>query len=221
MDILPATQSTSRNNAEQSGARLADDLQSFLTILTTQLKHQDPLEPLSSSEFTSQLAQFAGVEQTIQTNANLERLLAFQATNQALGAVGYIGKMVTASGNEAVLKDGAARFAYSLPQQAASTAIGITSEAGVPILIQPGKTGMGRHDFVWDGRDSQGVPQPEGTYRLTATALDADGKPITVKTYTIGIATGVDSSEGKITIMIDGKPVPLSDVVAVEKALEG
>lgn len=216
MEITPATQSSSTSAAQQAQTKLTGDFQSFLTLLTTQLKHQDPLEPVDSTEFTSQLAQFAAVEQGIATNANLEKLIASNMTSQALGAVGYLGKEIAAKGNEAALKGGTAHFAYELASNADSVAIGITNEAGITVLVTPGAPSAGRHDFAWDGKDSQGLDLPEGKYKITVTAADADGKPVNVQTYTVGTVDGADSSGETVNLTINGVSVPLADVVTVK-----
>ena len=70
---------------------LANNLDNFLTILTTQLQYQDPLSPMETSEFTNQLVMFTGVEQQVQQNQNLEKLIALQSNNLAISAVTYIG----------------------------------------------------------------------------------------------------------------------------------
>ncbi len=177
MEVTATNTTTPVSKAETDRTKLTGDLHSFLKLLTTQLKHQDPLDPLSSSEFTAQLAQFAGVEQSIQTNANLEKLIALNSSNQALTAVGYLGKYVEAKGNGGTLANGRADFAYEIPSNATAVAITIRNEAGSPILVKPGNLSMGRHDFVWDGTNQQGDAQPEGKYTITVNAVDADSAP--------------------------------------------
>ena len=217
MEITP-TSTTTESAASADRAKLTGDLQSFLTLLTTQLKHQDPLEPMDSTEFTAQLAQFASVEQSIQTNANLEKLIGLNTSNQALTAVGYLGNYVEAKGNTANLVDGVANFAYELPSNADAVAVTIRNEAGIPVFVTPGEIKAGRHNFTWDGANGQGVLQPEGKYTITVNAVTADGGSIKVQTYTVGIADGADSSGDTVKIFINGVAVPLSDVVAVKKA---
>lgn len=222
MEITP-TNTTPQSTAPESAAsadraKLTGDLQSFLTLLTTQLKHQDPLEPMDSSEFTAQLAQFAGVEQSIQTNANLEKLIGLNTANQALTAVGYLGNYVEAKGNTANLTGGVANYAYELPSNADAVAVTIRNEAGTVVSVTPGEIKAGRHNFSWDGTNGQGVQQPDGKYTIAVNAVTADGGSVNVQTYTVGIADGADSSGDTVKIFLNGVAVPLSDVVAVKKA---
>ena len=106
-----------------SEAKLEEDLNRFLTLLVTQLQNQDPLDPLDANEFTSQLVQFAGVEQQIFQNANLEKLLALQETNQISSLVDFIGTTVEAEGNELPLENGLAEFTYTMPTSANTATI--------------------------------------------------------------------------------------------------
>ncbi len=221
MEITPTSATTQSTASQEARAKLTGDLQSFLTLLTTQLKHQNPLEPMDSTEFTAQLAQFAAVEQSIQTNANLEKLIGLNTANQALTAVGYLGKYVEAKGDAAILINGQASFAYELPSNAEAVAITISNEAGIPVFVAPGEVKAGRHGFTWDGTNQQGVQQPGGKYTITVNAVAAGGASIDVQTYTVGIADGADSSGDTLNLSINGVAVPLSDVVAVREVPPG
>ena len=122
MDILGSNPASVAAQAQQNlraqsataSAALDTNFNTFLTLLTTQLRHQDPLNPLESNEFTQQLVQFSGVEQSIQTNRQLESLLAVASATSSSQAVSYIGKEVDAVSNVAELKDGEAA-STSLP----------------------------------------------------------------------------------------------------------
>jgi len=96
-------------------ARLEEDLNQFLTLLVTQLENQDPLDPMDSTEFTSQLVQFASVEQQIKQNTNLEQLVGLQQNNQISSMVNFIDKLVEVEGQSIPLEDGQAEFTYTLP----------------------------------------------------------------------------------------------------------
>lgn len=221
MNIAAATSAASQSAAQNAQNKLTGDLESFLTLLTTQLKHQDPLEPVDSTEFTAQLAQFAAVEQGIAMNANLEKLIGLNNASQAASAVSYLGKYVEAKGDHAALVTGKLEFAYSLPQSSQATAIQIINEAGVPVKVLEGQTGIGKHSLVWDGTDSQGLKLPDGKYEIVIGAVDEKGQQIQSQGFTVGIVDGADNSGDKVNITINGIAVPLADVVTVKDPPSG
>lgn len=210
---------TSTANAQAQSAKsfsgLADNFETFLTLLTTQLKNQDPLAPLDSNEFTAQLVQFTGVEQSIATNQHLEKLVSLVSASSANVAVSYLGKQVTAEGISSRMTDGNANWAYSLPLPAAQTTLAITDILGKVVFSTSGETSSGSHRFAWDGTDANGAPLPDGTYNLKVRALDSIGNEITSKTEVTGIVRSVTFEDGRPILDIDGVNVQLRDVRAI------
>ena len=89
----PGTGTSPSNKTSSTAATgIADNFQTFLTLLTTQLQNQNPLDPLDTNQFTQQLVQFAGVEQQLKTNDSLSQLVTLQQTTQATQALGFVGK---------------------------------------------------------------------------------------------------------------------------------
>src|ERR1700745_1994530 len=105
-----ATAAAAGSNAMQ---QLSGNFQTFLTLLTTQLKNQDPLSPMDSNQFTQQLVQFSQVEQQINSNKNLEDLIALTKSQSATNAVSYLGKTLTLTDGTAALQNGTANWTYS------------------------------------------------------------------------------------------------------------
>jgi len=218
MDVA-LLQSISNNSgqAAQSSTSLANDFDTFLTLLTTQLQNQDPLEPMDSSEFTNQLVQFSTVEQTIRTNQNLENLVGLTASQMSNDAVGYIGKEISALGDTTVLKDGSAQWSYAFENQSDQTTIIIKDDTGKIVYTQQGEKDSGAHDFVWDGKDNAGNQLPDGAYTLDVTAIDANGAPITVATGIKGNVTSVTLVGDQPLLTMGDVSVPLSDVLSVSE----
>lgn len=194
---------------------LAENFETFLTLLTVQLQNQDPLEPLDSGEFTSQLVQFTSVEQSIATNKHLEALVALSTTSAANAAVGYLGQEVTAEGGTAQLKDGSARWNYSLEIPSSLTSITVTDQFGRVVYTGDGEKGAGDHGFDWDGRDTNGYPMPNGLYTLKVTANDAVGNGIATKSNVTGIVRSVSMEGAEPVLNIDGISVRLRDVLTI------
>ncbi len=205
------------SNASSAASSLADTFDTFLMLLTTQLKNQDPLDPMKSSEFTSQLVQFSGVEQSINTNKKLEQLVQLQTSNQLNSAVAFIGKTVEVISDLLLLKDGAAKISYGLDRNAAQTIISITDQNGRAVRSVPGESDAGRHEFEWDGRDSNGVQLPDGVYRFSVVATDADEEKIDTIAASFGRVTGIEVVDNAPRINIGELGVPFDAIFAVRE----
>src|SRR5712675_173516 len=107
-----STSSTS-NSVGIDKNTLAGNFQTFLTLLTTQLKNQNPLDPLDTNQFTQQLVQFAGVEQQLKSNDQLATLVSLEKTAQATTALAYVGQTVAVDGQTAALKNNQATWSFS------------------------------------------------------------------------------------------------------------
>lgn len=215
---LNAIQSVSSGTSERSRQTLSNDFDSFLTLLTTQLSHQDPLDPVDSNEFVAQLVSFTGVEQAINTNSNLEELINLLSANRIAGAVGLLGTTVEIAGNTASLGDDGAEYQYSLPENSAITGILIKSSAGQIVFSGSGEITAGAHSFVWDGRDNNGVQQPPGNYTISVTAKDANDELLEVSTSVTGRVTGIDTADGGIVLTVNGVPVPFENIISVKES---
>jgi flagellar basal-body rod modification protein FlgD len=210
------TGSTGASVAAQSEAKLQDDLNKFLNLLVTQLKHQDPLDPMDATEFTSQLVQFASVEQQIHQNANLEKLIALQQGSQISSLVNYIGMNVEATGQKMPLESGSARFTYTLPSNVSKSNVNIVNSAGISVYASDTATTAGKHDLVWDGRDKNGVLQPDGDYTVVVTAQDRDGKILPVEYTVFGRVSGATTEGGQISLFMGQNiQVPIDQIKSV------
>lgn len=208
---------TSGGGTSAAASTLADTFDTFLALLTTQLKNQDPLDPMKSSEFTSQLVQFAGVEQSINTNKKLDQLVQLQTSNQLNSAVSFIGKTVEVISDLLLLKDGAAKISYGLDRKAAHTIISIVDQNGRVVRTVQGETDAGRHEFEWDGRDSKGVLVADDVYGFSVVATDGDDDTIDTIAASFGIVTGVEIVENAPRLNIGELGVPFDAVFAVRE----
>src|SRR5215210_7094463 len=162
--IIPATttQVTSAINTAKATSTtgvdkntLAGNFQTFLTLLTTQLKNQNPLDPLDTNQFTAQLVQFAQVEQQLKQNDQLSTLVSLQKTAQSTAALGFVGQTVSVDGATAPLKNGAATWNLSVPKPVTAT---ITVKNATGQLVYSGNRSLntGQQPPVWDGKDASG-----------------------------------------------------------------
>lgn len=218
--ILGSATSSSIDGTQsaEAKAKLDDDLNRFLSLLVTQLQNQDPLDPMDANEFTSQLVQFASVEQQIFQNANLEKLLNIQETNQISTMVDFIGNRVEFSGQTLPVEDGVGEFTYTIPTGAVSADINIASSSGSNVFFLGAETNAGEHAFSWNGLDKNGQQVPDGIYTLLVTAKDHEGNLLEVDHKVFGTVTGAGVEDGKVTLFIgDDLSIAQDTIVAVKK----
>lgn len=174
MEISSLTPSAStRSSAALS--QLTGNLDSFLSLLTTQLRNQDPLNPLDTEKFTSQLVEFASVEQSIQTNKHLETLIGLQTAADREGALALLDRTIAVSSDKAASSGAGANWTYTLPNGAAAVALVIVDAKGRPVAQFAGDPASGAHTLRWDGKQADGAIAPDGVYQLLVQAKDASG----------------------------------------------
>ncbi len=200
------------NNAQQS---LVGDQQTFLTLLTAQLKNQDPLSPMDTNQFTQQLVVMTGVQQQILTNQLLEQMV--NQKGAVTDPVSLIGKTVTADTPNAALQSGSAKWLYSLGGSAKDVSLQVVDSLGhVVAQSDAGAQTAGEQSFSWNGKDMQGVQRTDGgTYTLKVTATDASGQAVTTDIYQRGVAGGVETASGQSLVDLNGQKIPVSSVTAV------
>lgn len=200
-----------------SRSRLADSEQTFLALLTTQLKNQDPLSPLDSNEFTAQIVQMTGVEQQLMTN-DLLKMLVGMSDGGLAGSVDLIGKTVTAASDEAVMTDGDASWTYDLARNAASVKYEVLNAQGTTVWSRTdASVAGGEHTLDWDGVTTDGQNLPDGgTYTLRITATGSGGETINATPRLTGVATAVQTIDGQTVVSIGKLKVPVSSITGVQ-----
>ena len=221
--IIGSSTSSVPENSQSAGAKgkLDDDLNRFLTLLVTQLQNQDPLDPLDATEFTSQLVQFASVEQQIFQNSNLEKLLNLQETNQISQMVDFIGKRVEYFGQELSLEKGNAEFSYVMPSGVVDANVNISNSAGINVFFAKGDTTDGKHTVIWDGVDKNGVQQSDGKYSVLVSGTDPQGNLVTIEHLMVGSVSGAGVEESQVKLFI-GEDIIIDQetIISVRKGTE-
>src|SRR5262245_22170305 len=190
--VVSAAGNSSASNTTSSTqtAGIADNFQTFLTLLTTQLQHQNPMDPLDTNQFTQQLVQFAGIEQQLKSNEQLKSLVEIEQSSQATQALIYVGNTVAVDGSKAQF-DKSATWNFNSEKYVTAN-ITITNRAGQAVYSANFSLKQGGNSFVWDGKGNDGVQWPPGTYTMTATAKDLSGNNIAISTEVQGIVDSVD-----------------------------
>ncbi len=222
MTTAVSSQNTSSvlDKINNSRTSLANNEQTFLKLLTTQLKNQDPLSPTDTTQMTQQITSMTGVEQQLVTNDLLAALVGMNTGTGLSESVGMIGKQITATSDNSTLKNGSAMFSWSQPGASSTLTVEVKNAAGKVVrTIKPDDQSSGAHTLTWDGKDDSGAQLADGgVYTIAVTAKGPDGKDIkatNIKGRTEGVVTGVDNSTGQAMVIIDGKMVPVDNVIGV------
>lgn len=213
-DVSVTTAIAQQNRTTNTSTQLAQDFDSFLTLLTTQLQNQDPLSPLDTNQFTQQLVSFAGVEQQINSNQKLDSLVQMQLSNVFSSALGYVGLDVHYLSSELSYGGtGGATVNYSLADAAAANQINIYDESGTLVYSAQGDTGAGAHEFAWDGKSTGGKVMPAGNYTIKIDALDSAGDSVDSTVVVPGRVRGVETQDGIVHLLVGDRAVALSNVL--------
>lgn len=196
---------------------LANNFTTFLQLLTTQLKNQNPLDPLDTNQFTQQLVQFAQVEQQMKSNSQLETLVSLQQATQATQALGYVGQTVAIDGQTSKLTSSGAGWSFNSSKPATAT-INILNSAGATVFSGTYSLNSGIQNFVWDGRNNSGVKQPDGDYTLSISAKDASGQFVAVSTEIQGVVDSVDMTKTPPVLSVNNTEYALDKIKRVVRS---
>ncbi|HBU48147.1 MAG TPA: hypothetical protein DEB46_07520 [Myxococcales bacterium] len=189
------------------------DKDSFLKLLVTQLQNQNPLEPMENTEFIGQMAQFSSLEQQVQTNSNLSELALATSAQISSQAVNLVGKQVMVPGDHVELVDAEADIHLSLPASIATGQVEVVDENGdVVRRIRLGAQSEGPLTVTWDGRDDEGRVVEQGSYRIRAEGLDAQGRTVDIATHLLARVDAVVFEAGIPRLRAGGRMVNLGDV---------
>ena len=220
---IGTTNSASGIASAASAARSAGmmgDMNTFLRLLTTQLRNQSPTDPLKTDQLTQQLVQFASVEQQTAMNQHLEQLVALQQAAQLTAAAPLMGREVEVESDLLALQGGLA--ALRLPP--AGTALGarvtVTDAAGRTLREQTVTLGAGRTTWIWDGRDVDGRPIADGAYRVRVEGIAATGAPSALGFTVLGTATAAERQDGTLKLMLGPLAVGFDKVRGVGALVE-
>jgi flagellar basal-body rod modification protein FlgD len=207
---------TVAQQAEDAANTFAADFETFLKLLTTQLQFQDPLQPLESTQFVAQLAQFSTVEQQVATNKALGRILDAMGASGA-GALGaWLGKEVRGANEIAHAGGPVEVFPVNVPRAAREVELTVRAVDGSIVRSIP--FDAGQDSVIWDGADATGAPAPNGTYRFEARwKLDDVGEPQVSPAQVFGkVVEARRESDDSVTLVLEGgKLIAASDVTAL------
>jgi flagellar basal-body rod modification protein FlgD len=190
----------------------------FLNLLVTQLKHQDPLNPMESQEFSTQLAQFSSLEQLFGMNKTLMDIQKSLSANENENILDYIGKVVKTSDNKVSITGGIIDSSVYSLNSSADVNISVYDALGSEIRsISAGLKSPGEYPIGWDGRDNRGNMVGDGVYTIKINAADQTGASVSADVYHTGEVTGVTHQNSIPYLMVGKKLVSPDEVIEITK----
>jgi flagellar basal-body rod modification protein FlgD len=206
--------STSASTTTNALTSLTSNFNDFLNLLMTQLQNQDPTSPMDTTQFTSELVQFASVEQQISTNSSLGTLIQATQGSETLQASAMVGKTVDATTAALPLQNSSGSVQFTTPA-AEPVAIAVYDSAGNEVRNITATSNQGSNTWTWNGTNDAGTQLPDGTYRVDVETANANGVATAVPFTVQGTVTGVSNSGTTVDLQLGTTTVPLSSVQQV------
>lgn len=194
----------------KTASQSAEMRDSFMTLLITQLQNQDPLKPMENAEMTSQLAQINTVNGIEELNETLNGITSQIGAGQTMQAVGLIDKAVLVPGNNVkvnVGEDGesyATPFGIELDKPAENVTVTISNKSGEVVYTKElGAVQAGVESFSWGGKTTDGEAVPDGAYKVSFKATDAEGEDIESSSLNYALVNGVTPADDNGSVRLD------------------
>ncbi len=186
---------------EVGTTQTSDELQErFMTLLITQIKNQDPLNPLDNAEVTSQLAQLNMVGGIERLNDRIEAMAASFLSGQSLQAASLVGRNVLVEAGTLDNTGEGGRFGVELARSVDAMTVSIVGPTGEIVeRLDLGPQPAGMHALEWDGLDSSGQAAPAGSYRIDITATTG-GESVAVTALAARTVSAVTTGDGKVQL---------------------
>ena len=212
----PTGSSTASTSATNSLTSLASNFQDFLSMLMTQLQNQDPTSPMDTNQFTSELVEFASVQQQINTNASMTQLIQLGQSGQVLQSASIVGHQVALNANSIVLQNGAGGLNFTA-SAAGPVAIGVYGSNGAQLYSTTVNATAGSNTWNWNGQTSDGTQLPDGSYSVQVMSAGSGGTATAVPFTVLGTVTGVNQTSSGLSLRLGSTSVPFSDLASLVK----
>lgn len=188
--------------------------ETFLRLLTEQMQHQDPMDPMKNEDFVAQLAQFSSLEQLMGLQGVMEGVYVGIMSMNNASMASLVGTEVVASGNQVRIEDGVGvDLHFDSPTDLEGGSITIKDENGVVVrTMDIGAQESGEFTVAWDGTDDDGQAVDDGLYTFEIEATDSDGEA-DVATRIVGTVTEMDYSTGTPQPSIEGVVVGIDAIL--------
>ncbi|KQT37198.1 MULTISPECIES: flagellar hook assembly protein FlgD [unclassified Methylophilus] len=211
-DILDAV--NKKNSSKGSNVDEAQDR--FMTLLVTQMKNQDPLNPMDNAQVTSQMAQLNTVTGINKLNETMSSLISSVQLGQSYQATSMIGHSVLVSGNNLTHAEAGGYFGVNVPNGADTVSVNIKDGAGQIVrTLSFGKQEVGVNALSWDGKNNEGVVAPSGNYTYEITAKIGDTTTTSSPLSLAQVQSVSNSTSGIKLNLSNNTAVAVSDVVEI------
>ncbi|TFV93892.1 flagellar hook assembly protein FlgD [Oxalobacteraceae bacterium OM1] len=211
--VSPELLAAMNGKKNESADAVQEQQDRFMTLLVTQMKNQDPMNPMDNAQVTTQFAQLSTVAGINKLNDTLAALQGSYATSQNLQATSMIGHGVLAPGSNIALSEGKAIFGVDFPQAVDKATVSILNESGKVVrTMQLGSNDAGSVPVVWDGKTDDDTTAPDGkyTFKVEATQGENNVKPTPLS---FGSVVSVTTGSGGVKLNVPGMdPIGMSDV---------
>lgn len=188
----------------------------FLNLFVTQIRFQNPLEPMDNNQMATQLAQFNSVEALHNMTQILDNMVAYQASMSNLQVAGLIGKKVEANGNHLSIYEGKVSEGYYQLTKPGKVTIQIHDSQGQLIrVLEEGLKDTSKQKINWDGKDQGGVTRPDGAYTFRVLAVDKMGQSIPFNSFIVDLVKGISFENGVIYLNCGAGKITVSDITAI------
>jgi len=208
MTTVTSTTASTTGTTTGKTTGIGTDFNTFLGLLTTQLKNQDPTKAMDTQEMTNQLVQFASVEQQISMNGNLQKLINLQQASQLTAAAPLMGKVIEVESDQLSLQGGIGTLRLPAAGAATTARVTVLDAAGRTLKQADVALGTAPSTWTWDGRNTANRQQPDGAYRIAVAGRDQAGNPQTVTPTVLAKATAAErGSNGDLKLVLGGLAV--------------
>lgn len=209
---------TQQTSNEPSDEITYDD---FMNLLVTQLKYQDPLDPMDNNQFIAQTTGFTQLEELTKMSASMDDLVESltstdSSSDKLLAATSFIGKEVTYSSTNIELVEGSADLKFNLTASAVDTNVTVYDSLGNQVaMFTPQNLATGENNITWDGVSDDGAQLGNGIYTYQVNATDANGDDVGVWTFAKGVVDGVSAVSGNLLMSVGNQQVDYNLIYSV------
>lgn len=208
--------SNSKTNISQTPIKKTLTQEDFINILVTQMKYQNPLEPLNNEQMAMQIAQMSSVDALQQMEQTMKNMVAKYDLVVNMQAASLVGKKVEVAGNQLYLSPNQiAEGFYQLPQAARVTINIYDSLGNLVKTVDDGRKEVGKQKFSWNGQNNKGERVAEGLYTFAISAVDDKGNKLGVSTSQIGEIKEIAYENGTVYFFIGGQKYKLDSILTI------